>query len=268
MNNKSLNNQVALVTGASGGLGRAIAKHLAQAGAKIAIGYYGSEEKAENVLKEIQDLGGEAITIKADVSKEKEVKKMFSKVIEHFERLDILVSNAGIQADSAFSKMTFDDWQKVIGINLNGGFLCAREAVNQFCKQKHDTSISKSAGKIIFMSSVHEFIPWAGHANYAASKGGIMLLMKSLAQELADDKIRVNSISPGAIKTEINEDVWKDDKKREELLKLIPYERLGTPEDVAKATTWLASDESDYVNGTSLVIDGGMSLYPGFIGNG
>lgn len=268
MTKKSLAGQVAIVTGASSGLGRSIASHMALEGAKVAVGYYGSDEQAKDVVANIEEAGGTAMLAKADVSKPEEVAGMFQKVIAEFGRLDILMSNAGIQLDAPFTEMEVNQWQKVIDVNLTGGFLCAKEAVKQYMAQEYNQEISCSRGKIIFMSSVHEFIPWAGHVNYAASKGGLMLLMKSLAQELADDKIRVNSIAPGAIKTAINKEVWGDPEKKEELLKLIPYERLGNPRDVSRAAVWLASDESDYVNGTSLVIDGGMSLYPGFIGNG
>jgi glucose 1-dehydrogenase len=150
-----------------------------------------------------------------------------------------------------------------VEVNLTGQFLCAREAIKHFLEQGL-SPVSKAQGKIICMSSVHEVIPWAGHVNYAASKGGIMLMMKSLAQEVAEKKIRVNGIAPGAIKTDINKEVWSDPKKAEELLRLIPYGRIGEPDDVAKAVVWLASDEADYVTGATLFVDGGMTLYPAF----
>ncbi|MEM6805855.1 MAG: SDR family oxidoreductase, partial [Bacteroidota bacterium] len=177
-------------------------------------------------------------------------------------------NNAGLQRDAAFWEMSLQQWQKVIDVNLTGQFLCAREAVKLFMKQGVDEEISCSAGKIVCMSSVHEVIPWAGHANYAASKGGVMLMMQSLAQEVAPLKIRVNSIGPGAIKTPINRAAWSTPEAEAELLKLIPYNRVGNPIDIAKAAVWLSSDESEYVQGITLFVDGGMTLYPGFATGG
>jgi glucose 1-dehydrogenase len=177
-------------------------------------------------------------------------------------------TNAGLQRDARFDEMTLDQWNVVIGVNLTGQFLCAREAVREFKRRGVDPKLSKAAGKIICMSSVHEVIPWGGHANYAASKGGIMQLMKSMAQELAPKKIRVNSIAPGAIKTPINRAAWETPAAEAELLKLIPEGRVGIPEDIARAVVWLASDASDYVTGTTLFVDGGMTLYPGFATGG
>ena len=205
---------------------------------------------------------------RADVSKEAEVEAMFQAMYKEFGTIDILVSNSGIQKDAPFAEMSLEDWQKVIDVNLTGQFLCAREAVREFIKRGVVPERSLAAGKIICMSSVHEVIPWAGHANYAASKGGIMLLMKSMAQELAPQKIRINSIGPGAIQTPINKDAWETPEALNKLLELIPYKRIGQPEDIGRAAVWLASDEADYVTGTTLFVDGGMTLYPGFAGNG
>ena len=156
----------------------------------------------------------------------------------------------------------------MLNVNLTGQFLCAREAACEFLRRGVVKERSVAAGKIICMSSVHEVIPWAGHCNYAASKGGVMLMMKSLAQELAPHHIRVNSIGPGAIKTPINRVAWETPEAEAELLKLIPYYRVGVPEDIARAAVWLASDDSDYVTGTTLFVDGGMTLYPGFATGG
>jgi glucose 1-dehydrogenase len=163
--------------------------------------------------------------------------------------------------------MSLKEWQRVIDVNLTGYFLCSRQAIKEFLKREAEMA-GKAIGKIICISSVHDIIPWAGHVNYAASKGGVLMFMKSLALEVATKKIRVNAISPGAIKTDINEEVWSDKEKAQELLKLIPYKRIGDPEDVAKAASWLASDDSDYVTGTTIYVDGGMTLYPGFVDNG
>jgi glucose 1-dehydrogenase len=261
---RPLQGQKALVTGATSGIGAAIARRLARAGAAVAINYRSDPDTAAKMADEIRHEGGEALPVHADVSKEEEVQAMFSDALQAFKRLDIVVPNAGLQKDAPFEDMTFDQWNAVIAVNLSGYFLTAREAVRQFLQQDPDRGISRAAGKIIFISSVHEAIPWAGHVNYAASKGGIMLLMKSLAQEVAGKRIRVNGIAPGAIKTNINRQAWEKPEAEAELLELIPYNRVGEPEDVADAAVWLASDASDYVVGTTLFIDGGMSLCPGF----
>jgi glucose 1-dehydrogenase len=265
---KTLIGQPALVTGANSGIGKATAIGLAKAGADIVINYVTNPEAAEEVAQEITGLGGKAITIKADVSKEDEVLAMFAKAISHFGTLHIVVSNAGLQRDSPFEQMTLDQWNTVIGINLTGQFLCAREAAREFRKRGVDPKISVAAGKIICMSSVHQEIPWAGHANYAASKGGVMLLMKSIAQELAPHRIRVNSVGPGAIRTPINTSAWDTPEAYADLMKLVPYQRIGEPDDIAQAVAWLASDAADYVTGATLFVDGGMTLYPGFATGG
>jgi glucose 1-dehydrogenase len=265
---QKLKGQSALVTGASSGIGKAIAIELAREGAQVIVNYHGSEEKAKGTIKTIESAGGRAIAVKADVSKEEEVQQMFREMLAAFGTIDILINNAGLQQDAAFIEMSLADWQKVIDVNLTGQFLCAREAAREFVRRGVVKDRSVAAGKIICISSVHEVIPWAGHVNYAASKGGLMLFMKSIAQELAPYKIRVNGIAPGAIKTPINTEAWETKEAREKLLKLIPYGRVGETLDVAKAAVWLASDDSDYVHGASLLIDGGMALYPGFADNG
>ena len=265
---KRLKNQIALVTGASSGIGAGVAKALAADGATVIVNYSRSAEGAEKVVKEIKEAGGQAIAIQADVSQEDQVLRMFDQLLKEFGTLHILVNNAGIQVDSPFLEMTLEQWQKVLDVNLTGQFLCAREAAKEFVKRGVQPEISKAAGKIICMSSVHELIPWAGHVNYAVSKGGIMLLMKSMAQELAPYKVRINSIGPGAIKTPINHEAWETDEAAKKLLTLIPYNRIGEPKDIGVAAAWLASDESDYVHGVTLFVDGGMTLFPGFAANG
>jgi len=254
----------ALVTGASSGIGKAIAQHFAAAGASLLVNYHSNAEPAEELVREIESQGGRAVAAKGDVSSPDDCRALFDTITEAFGGVDILVANAGVQADAMIADMTLEQWQKVIGVNLTGQFLCAQQAVRRFRAQGLDTARSPALGKIVFTSSVHEEIPWAGHVNYAASKGGLKLLMESLAQELAPEKIRVNSIAPGAIKTAINEVAWKSKEAAAELIKLIPYGRIGEPEDVARAAVWLASDDSDYVTGTTLFVDGGMTLYPGF----
>lgn len=259
-----LKGQTALVTGANSGIGEGIVRAMAAAGARVVINYAAHGDAAARIVEEIAENGGTAIAVKADVSKEDEVLSMLATTVKKFGTIDILVNNAGIQRDSAFMDMTFEQWRTVLDINLTGAFFCAREAAREFCRRGVVPKRSRAAGKIIFVSSVHEIIPWAGHANYAASKGGIMLLMKSLAQELAPHKIRVNSIGPGAIKTNINREAWEKPEAEASLLKLIPYNRVGEPKDIASIAVWLASDEADYVTGTTIYADGGMLLYPGF----
>jgi glucose 1-dehydrogenase len=265
---RKLEGQIAIVTGASSGIGAGVAKALAREGAKVVVNYSISEEKAKKVLDEIKNEGGDGFIIKADVSNEAEVIHMFQETFRQFGTVDILVNNAGLQKDSVFHEMDLAEWNHVIDINLTGQFLCAREAIKEFLKRGVVPAKSKSAGKIICMSSVHEVIPWAGHVNYAASKGGVMMLMKSLAQEYAPKKIRVNSIGPGAIRTPINHAAWQTPSAYNNLLKLIPSKRIGEVEDIGGAAVWLASDDSEYVNGITLFVDGGMLLYPGFEDNG
>ncbi len=259
--------QRALITGAGSGIGRAVAEAFANAGASVLIDYPGNREKADRVAANIVEAGGRASVVRADISREQDVGAMFAAARDRYGGIDILVNNAGIQKDAPIQDMSLADWQAVIDVNLTGQFLCARAAVREFLRQGM-TRNSRAAGKIIFISSVHELIPWAGHANYAASKGGVMMLVKTLAQELARHRIRVNSIAPGAIETLINEAARDTAVEREKLLELIPYGRVGEPADIGRAAVWLASDQSDYMTGATLYIDGGMLLYPGFIGNG
>lgn len=259
-----LEGQPALVTGAASGIGRAVALGLAQAGADVAINYRSSKEEAEELAHQIEGMGRRAIALQADVSQEDQVEALFAKAMDEFGTLHITVSNAGLQKDAAFEEMSLDDWNKVIGVNLTGQFLCTRAAAREYLRRGVVETVSKAAGKIICMSSVHQAIPWSGHANYAASKGGIKLMMESIAQELAPKRIRVNAIAPGAIRTPINEPAWSTPEAYEDLMKLTPYRRIGEADDVARAATWLASDLSDYLVGTTLYVDGGMMLYPGF----
>jgi glucose 1-dehydrogenase len=267
---KKLQGQIAIITGASSGIGAGVSKALANAGATVVVNHpvAATKDPAEAVLAGIREAGGTGITYQCDVSKEAEVQKMFADVIAQFGTVDILVNNAGLQRDSAIQDMTLEQWNFVLGVNLTGQFLCAREAIREFLRRGIVPERSRAAGKIICMSSVHEVIPWGGHANYAASKGGIMMMMKSIAQEMAPHKIRVNSIGPGAIKTPINHTAWETPEAEAKLLELIPYNRVGVVEDIGAAAVWLASDDSDYVVGHTLFVDGGMTLYPGFSTNG
>jgi glucose 1-dehydrogenase len=260
----TLDGQRAIVTGANSGIGEAIVKGLAEAGAAVVVNYVSGDDKAEQVVSEIRAAGGKAFAYKADVSNEEQVQAMFRTTCQEFGSVDILVSNAGLQQDAPLHEMTLAQWNKVIAVNLTGQFLCAREAIREFLRRGVVPEMSCSAGKIICLSSVHDVIPWAGHVNYAASKGGVSMFMKTLAQEYADRKIRINAISPGAIKTPINTAAWATPEAEASLLKLIPYYRVGEPRDIARAAVWLASDHSDYVTGVTLYVDGGMTLYPEF----
>ncbi|HVT12349.1 MAG TPA: SDR family oxidoreductase [Fimbriimonadaceae bacterium] len=265
---RPLRGQKALVTGANSGIGESVARHLAAAGAATVINFVVNPDAAQAIVDDIKANGGEAMAIAGDVAKEDQVQAMFKQMFEAYGTIDILCNNAGLQRDAAFQDMTLDQWNFVIGVNLTGQFLCAREAVREFLRRGMRQEVSSALGKIICMSSVHEVIPWGGHANYAASKGGILMLMKSLAQELGPKKIRVNSIGPGAIKTPINRSAWETPEAEAKLLTLIPYERVGETPDIGRAAVWLASDESDYVHGTTLFVDGGMTCYPGFATGG
>ncbi len=256
--------QVALVTGANSGIGKAIALEMARAGADVVVNYVSRPEEADKVAAEIRGMGRRALTARCDVSREDQVQAMFARAIAELGTVDILVNNAGLQKDARFHEMSVADWDLVMGVNLRGQFLCAREAVREFLRRGIRPEVSVAAGKIVCVSSVHEVIPWAGHVNYAASKGGVMLMMKSLAQEVAERRIRVNSIAPGAIRTPINMSAWDTPAAYADLTKLIPYQRIGEADAIGRAAVWLASDHSDYVVGSTLYIDGGMTLYPGF----
>ncbi len=264
----SLAGQKALVTGASKGIGQGIAVALAEAGADVLLNYFSDPQGAEATAELVRRAGRQAVLFQADVAVEEQVLAMFECLMRELGRIDILVANSGVQLNAAFDQMTIQQWQRVIDINLTGQFLCAREAVRAFKRQGIDRSISYARGKIIHISSVHDVIPWAGHVNYAAAKGGIMLLMKSIAQELAPLRIRVNSLSPGAISTPMNLEKLTTPESYQALLQLVPYQRLGESEDVGRAAVWLASDESDYVTGVTLYVDGGMTLYPEFARGG
>jgi glucose 1-dehydrogenase len=263
-----LRGQTALVTGASSGIGAGVARALAAAGAAVAVNYVTGPEAAETVVAQIGEAGGTAMAVRADVSREDDVQAMFHTVLGAWDALDILVSNAGIQKDAVITEMTLAQWNAVIGVNLTGTFLCAREAARAMIRQGIRPGVSRAAGKIICVSSVHEVIPWAGHVNYAASKGGVKLLMQSLAQEVAPHRIRVNSIAPGAIQTPINRPAWETPEALASLLTLIPYGRIGQPDDIGRAVAWLASDDADYVHGQTIFVDGGMTLYPEFARGG
>jgi glucose 1-dehydrogenase len=257
---RPLRDQTALVTGASSGIGAGIAQALGVAGAAVAVNYAGNAAGAGRVVAELKAVGAEA--------READVEAMFAQVLGAWGRLDILVSNAGIQRDAPLTEMTLEQWSTVLGVNLTGAFLCTRAAARAMMAQPLRPEVSRAAGKVIFISSVHEIIPWAGHVNYAASKGGLKLFMQSVAQELAPHRIRVNSIAPGAIQTPINRGAWETPEALRALLTLIPSGRIGVPADIGDVAVWLASDAADYVHGQTIVVDGGMTLYPAFARGG
>lgn len=265
-----LKGQIAIITGASSGIGAGVAKSLAAAGASVVINYpvESSKPAANAVLKEITDAGGTGMVAQCDVSKEDQVISLFADVVAAYGTVDILINNAGLQRDAKFDEMTLDQWNTVINVNLTGQFLCAREAIREFLRRGPRPDVSAATGKIICMSSVHELIPWGGHANYATSKGGIKMLMQSLAQEYGDRKIRVNSICPGAIQTPINRAAWETPQALNSLMTLIPYNRIGQPQDIGNLAVFLSSDQSDYITGASIFIDGGMTVFEGFSTNG
>ena len=263
-----LRGQKALVTGANSGIGKATAIALGRAGADVVVNYVAGREDAEAVVKEIESFGVRALAIEADVSAEDQVEAMFAQTVSEFGTLDVLVANAGLQRDAAITEMTLEQWHKVLEVNLTGQFLCARAAAKEFLRRGLVPEVSRSVGKIVCMSSVHQIIPWSGHVNYASSKGGVLMMMQTLAQELAPRGIRVNAVAPGAVKTPINRSAWDTPEAEAELLKLIPYRRVGDPKDIADAVTVLASDLMDYVVGTTLFVDGGMTLFPGFATGG
>jgi glucose 1-dehydrogenase len=261
---KSLVGQKALVTGANSGIGRAIAIALGHAGADVVVNYVSREEEAQRVVSEIQRCGARAYAHRADVSSEADVERMFGTMVAEFGTVDIVVNNAGLQKDAAFEDLTLADWDLVMNVNLKGQFLCSRAAVREFKRRGVKKDVSCSAGKILCVSSVHDVIPWAGHVNYATSKGGVSMMMKSIAQEVAPYRIRVNALSPGAVRTPINMDAWGTREAYNSLMTLIPYKRIGEPTEVGRAAVWLASDDSDYITGATIYVDGGMTLYPGF----
>jgi glucose 1-dehydrogenase len=268
MTESPLRGQYALVTGANSGIGEAVARALAAAGAAVAVNFVADEPAAGRVVADIEKGGGQALAVRADVSREDEVDAMFARVLATWPALDVLVNNAGLQRDAPLTEMTLAQWNTVIGVNLTGMFLCSRAAARVMIRQGVRPGVSRAAGKIVCMSSVHEVIPWAGHANYAASKGGVKLFMQSMAQELAPRRIRVNSVGPGAIRTPINRPAWETPAALASLLTLIPYGRIGEPDDIGRAVTWLVSDDADYVNGQTIFVDGGMTLYPEFARGG
>jgi glucose 1-dehydrogenase len=259
---RPLTGRHALVTGGNSGLGEAVARALAAAGASVVVNWLADPAAARQVVAGIRAAGGEALAVRADISDEAQVRRLFATSRHAFGDVDLLVANAAVLVPRCdFVDLPVTRWRRVIEVNLTGHFLCAREAIRGLLR-------ARRRGGLIFMSSVHDCIPWAGFEDYAAAKGGLKLLMESLAQEYAGRGIRVNAISPGAIRSKMHPKVWEDPQAHADLLELIPAGRGGEPTDVASAAVWLASDASDYVHGHTLYVDGGMRLYPAFADGG
>jgi len=249
----------ALVTGAATGIGRATAGRLAADGAHVVVNYVGNPDQADDAVKEISEAGGKAIAIDADVSEEQEVQSMFARAREELGGpVDLLVNNAGIEKPFKLVDMPLVEWEKVLAVNLTGAFLCTREAARGMV----DAGIT---GAIVNVSSVHEVIPWPEFGHYCASKGGMKLFAQTVARELAPAGIRVVNVAPGAILTPINQDLIDDAEKRKVVEEEIPLGRTGKPEEIAAAIAWVAGPEAEYVVGSTLFVDGGMTLYPKFV---
>ncbi len=248
----------AIITGSSSGIGKACAIRFAQEGADVCVNYYsdGEADAAAEVVSQIEAAGRKAVAVQADVGDEADVQRMVAQAKENFGAVDVLVNNAGIENQVPTMEMPLADWERVLRTNLTGVFLCMREC---------GKLMLDGGGVIINMSSVHQFIPWPGFAHYCASKGGMKLLTETAAREWAPLKIRVLNVAPGAIATPINNFVLDDPEAKHAIEEEIPIGRFGQPEEIAAAVAWAASDEAGYVTGTTLVVDGGMSLYPKFI---
>ncbi len=251
-----LDQKVAIVTGANSGIGRAIAIQFAQEGATVVVNYAHAKDKAEEVRKIIEQNNGKALVIQADVSQYQQAMGLIQQTVEHFNQLDIMVNNAGMEIRSAFLDVTEEQWDRVLSLDLKGAFFCAQAAAREMVKRK-------SAGRIINISSVHEDLAMPQNAPYCCAKGGIRMMTRTICLELAPYNITVNNIAPGAIDTPINADVKADPEKLAALLNEIPQHRLGRPEEVAKLALFLASDAAAYVTGSTYIIDGGLAVNAG-----
>lgn len=254
---KDLEGKVAVVTGGSKGIGQEVAIRFGKEKMAVVINYHSDEEGANESVEAIESHGGEAVAVQADVGSEEGIQTLLDTAVDHFGKLDLWVNNAGMENQSPTHELSFDDWSKVMSVNLDGVFLGSRAALNYFVE-------NNIKGSIINMSSVHDKIPWPTFAHYAASKGGVKMFTETIALEYAHKGIRVNNLSPGAINTDINAEKFEDEEAKQKTISMIPMNYIGKPEEVAAAAAWLASSESSYVTGTTLYVDGGMTLYPSF----
>jgi glucose 1-dehydrogenase len=247
---KSLKDKVVLITGAASGIGRAIAIETARQGAYVVVNYIGKPDAAQEVVREIEDDHGAVLTIEADVSKPDRVQHMISETVSRLGRVDVLVNNAGIEKESPFLEKPESEFDAVIAVNLKGAFLCTQAAARDMAKRKR--------GTIINISSVHEDLPFPGYSAYCAAKGGLRMLCRDLALELAPHGINVINVAPGAIDTPINKRTLSNPEKKLALKREIPLGRVGEPQEIAKLVCYLASDDAAYITGTTIVIDGGL----------
>lgn len=254
---EDLKGKVAVVTGGSKGLGASMAERFGAEGMSVVVNYHSDEEGAKKTMELVREAGGKACAVQADVGTKEGIEALLDKAASEFGGLDVWVNNAGVENKSATDELSLEDWQRVIDTNLTGVFLGSQCAIRHFLEKGKQ-------GSIINMSSVHEKIPWPTFSHYAASKGGVAMFTKTIALEYADRGIRANCIGPGAINTPINKEKFDDPKQYESTVSMIPMGRIGDPEDVAAAAAWLASDQARYVTGTTLFVDGGMTLYPSF----
>jgi glucose 1-dehydrogenase len=251
-----LDQKVAIITGSDSGIGRAIAILFAQAGATVVVNYAHNQQKAEEVQQTIEKNNGKALVLQADVSQYQRAMGLIQQTVEHFNRLDIMVNNAGMEIHSPFLDVTEEHWDRVLNVDLKGAFFCAQAAAREMVKRK-------TAGRIINISSIHEDIAMPQNAPYCCAKGGLRMMTRTICQELAPYNITVNNIAPGAIHTPIDADVEADPEKMNALLAEIPLHRMGQPDEVAKLALYLASDAAAYVTGSTYVIDGGLAVYAG-----
>ncbi len=251
-----LEGKVAVVTGGSLGIGAGVVRRLAAEGASVALDYFSHRDAADGIANEIRAAGGKALVVQADVSQVADVQGLISQAVGEFGRLDILVNNAGIEQPTAFENVSEQQWDRQIGVDLKGAFFAAQAAWRQFITQG-------GGGVIINISSVHEELPMVGNAVYCAAKGGLRMLTRTLASELAAHRVRIVNIGPGAIATPINAATLDDPQRKAALINEIPLGRIGTPEDVANAVVWLSTDQASYITGTTLFVDGGLMIYAG-----
>lgn len=252
-----LNNKVAIITGGSTGIGRAIALRFAKEHTKVVFNYLNDEDSAKKTAAKIRDIGGESVYIQGDVSKEDNVMELRDFAVHKFGHFNIWINNAGIENQVVSDEMSIDNWKKVLDVNLTGTFIGCREAIKYFKSEQVE-------GSIVNLSSVHEIIPWPTFAHYASAKGGTRMLTKTLALEYAKQNIRVNSIAPGAIDTSINATKFMNKDNLKQTISMIPLNRIGHASEIAATAVWLSSKEAGYITGQSIVVDGGMTLYPSF----